>query len=183
MIRRPPRSTLFPYTTLFRSRVAGQDALDYWGARLDEAGVPRGPVREVDGRKQLDFEDPEGQRLALVDDAGAGPSHPWDRSPVPEAFQIRGLGPITISVPDLAPSDGFLTEVLAMRRARSYAAPDAPGVTVHVYEMGAGGPAAELHVRVEPDLPPARPGAGGVHHADRKSTRLNSSHATTSYAA
>src|SRR2546426_7499057 len=24
MIRRPPRSTLFPYTTLFRSRLAGQ---------------------------------------------------------------------------------------------------------------------------------------------------------------
>src|SRR3712207_7356024 len=27
MIRRPPRSTLFPYTTLFRSAAAG---LDYW---------------------------------------------------------------------------------------------------------------------------------------------------------
>src|SRR3712207_8431534 len=27
MIRRPPRSTLFPYTTLFRSGVAGVDAL------------------------------------------------------------------------------------------------------------------------------------------------------------
>src|SRR3989442_2344796 len=26
MIRRPPRSTLFPYTTLFRSRAAGGDA-------------------------------------------------------------------------------------------------------------------------------------------------------------
>src|SRR3712207_7512754 len=25
MIRRPPRSTLFPYTTLFRSRLAGSD--------------------------------------------------------------------------------------------------------------------------------------------------------------
>src|SRR3712207_7051221 len=25
MIRRPPRSTLFPYTTLFRSRVAAED--------------------------------------------------------------------------------------------------------------------------------------------------------------
>src|SRR3712207_7803529 len=25
MIRRPPRSTLFPYTTLFRSEVAGRD--------------------------------------------------------------------------------------------------------------------------------------------------------------
>ena len=30
--------------------------------------------------------------------------------------------------------------------------------------MGPGGPAAELHVAVDPDLPAARPGAGGVHH-------------------
>jgi glyoxalase family protein len=30
--------------------------------------------------------------------------------------------------------------------------------------MGPGGPAAELHVAVEPDLPAAQPGAGGVHH-------------------
>src|SRR2546422_5522408 len=41
MIRRPPRSTLFPYTTLFRSR-AGP------GRALPRAGVPQsvsGPVR------------------------------------------------------------------------------------------------------------------------------------------
>src|SRR2546430_12600037 len=29
MIRRPPRSTLFPYTTLFRSLLATDDALSY----------------------------------------------------------------------------------------------------------------------------------------------------------
>ena len=145
-------------------QVAGRAALDHWAARLGEAGVPRGEVREVDGRIQLDFEDPEGQRLTLVDDGGTGPFHPWARSPLPEAVQIRGLGPITISVPDLAPSDLFLTEVMAMRRARSFAAPDAAGVAVQVYEMGEGGPAAELHVRVEPGLPQAHPGAGGVHH-------------------
>src|SRR2546430_14281625 len=34
MIRRPPRSTLFPYTTLFRSRVCrGGDARWLWQAR------------------------------------------------------------------------------------------------------------------------------------------------------
>src|SRR5471032_3699046 len=34
MIRRPPRSTLFPYTTLFRSRRTGFDILDRLLARL-----------------------------------------------------------------------------------------------------------------------------------------------------
>src|SRR5256885_10687879 len=35
MIRRPPRSTLFPYTTLFRSGVVGAIDLER-GARIDE---------------------------------------------------------------------------------------------------------------------------------------------------
>src|SRR2546421_5264631 len=30
MIRRPPRSTLFPYTTLFRSAFVGQDIAALW---------------------------------------------------------------------------------------------------------------------------------------------------------
>src|SRR3712207_7510495 len=34
MIRRPPRSTLFPYTTLFRSTV--DPGLEPWRARLEE---------------------------------------------------------------------------------------------------------------------------------------------------
>src|SRR5205085_10661683 len=32
MIRRPPRSTLFPYTTLFRSKAAGQSKARGWTA-------------------------------------------------------------------------------------------------------------------------------------------------------
>src|SRR3712207_7527418 len=39
MIRRPPRSTLFPYTTLFRSR-AQQPARE--GERADDADAARG---------------------------------------------------------------------------------------------------------------------------------------------
>src|SRR5258707_11908417 len=44
MIRRPPRSTLFPYTTLFRSR-SGRMALDHEGfmrLAIDEAELARG---------------------------------------------------------------------------------------------------------------------------------------------
>jgi glyoxalase family protein len=51
-----------------------------------------------------------------------------------------------------------------MRQVRQYAHPDNPRHTVYVYEMGPGGPGAELHVAVQPDLPAARQGAGGVHH-------------------
>src|SRR2546422_3066860 len=54
MIRRPPRSTLFPYTTLFRSlpsarprlrRAPGQDGRGHGGAR--HAPSPAGGVRRA----------------------------------------------------------------------------------------------------------------------------------------
>jgi glyoxalase family protein len=51
-----------------------------------------------------------------------------------------------------------------MRPVREYTLPDHGEPRVHVYEMGEGGPHAELHVAVEPARPAARPGAGGVHH-------------------
>jgi glyoxalase family protein len=140
-------------------RVHGEAAFAFWAARL---GRPvDAPVR-IDGRLTLEFEDPEGQRLALIDDGGTGEVHPWEHSAVPAEFQVRGLGPITLSVPKLAPSERFLTEVLGMRVARQYT--DAGGVPVQVFAMGEGGPAAELHIRVEPGLQPAQQGAGGVHH-------------------
>src|SRR2546422_1828994 len=41
MIRRPPRSTLFPYTTLFRSRTGGPGADDARGDRLAARHNPR----------------------------------------------------------------------------------------------------------------------------------------------
>src|SRR3712207_7044524 len=70
MIRRPPRSTLFPYTTLFRSehvavipmdseRVLHDHTVVVQGSRIAAVGpsgavrVPPGAVR-VDGRGRLD---------------------------------------------------------------------------------------------------------------------------------
>src|SRR5581483_4261285 len=84
-------------------RVAGGETLAWWERHLREQGVVSGAVAERDGRLTLDFEDPEGQRLALVDDGGAGDAHPWARSTVPAERQIRGLGPIVMSVPVLQP--------------------------------------------------------------------------------
>ncbi|MDN5787076.1 ring-cleaving dioxygenase [Pseudorhodobacter sp.] len=139
-----------------------ESSLDFWATRLADAGLSRGDITTLDGRAALDFEDPEGQRFRLTADDTAE-LHAWARSPVPEAHQIRGLGPITISVPKLDPTKQVLTRALNMREVRDYASPDGQG-RVHVFEMGAGGAAAELHVAVQPGLPVARQGAGAVHH-------------------
>lgn len=149
-------------------RVANRDSLAYWADRLQKLGVVHRKAVERDGRTTLDLEDPEGQRLSLVADDGQLEPHPWDKSPVPAEYQIRGLGPITISVPELEPTDAILQQLMNFRPVRQYTGSTSNGTvgesTYHVYEMGDGGPAAELHVAVEKTLPPASSGAGGVHH-------------------
>jgi glyoxalase family protein len=144
-------------------RVAGEGSLGFWRDRLRKAGGVTGEVVEVDGRLTLPFEDGEGQRLVLADDGGTGSASPWQGSPVPAEHQIRGLGPIVLNVRDISRTEKLLTGVMNMRRERDYAAPDAPA-RVHVFAMGEGGPAAELHVIEQRDLPAVRQGAGGVHH-------------------
>src|SRR3712207_7624149 len=59
MIRRPPRSTLFPYTTLFRSATwkpwlwkgfgVGQTPERPTAAKVNSASMPTGPVAPADG--------------------------------------------------------------------------------------------------------------------------------------
>src|SRR3712207_8042995 len=67
MIRRPPRSTLFPYTTLFRSAHVDVDRLHAFtvtqaGARVERLGRSRRPER----RSRL-----QQQRVQPAHEAGA----------------------------------------------------------------------------------------------------------------
>ena len=142
-------------------RVAGEGALGFWRDRLRQKGATVGEVTEVDGRLTLPFEDLEGQRLALVDDGGAGSAAPWERSPVPQDKQIRGLGPVTLTVPQLTRTGQVLTSVMQMKPVRQC---ESDGHTATVFAMGEGGPAAEVHVVERADLEAVHPGAGGVHH-------------------
>jgi glyoxalase family protein len=138
-------------------RVKGEASIRWWAQRFAELKVKcKEPVMRA-RRLTLDFEDFEGQRMALVDDAHSTSLAPWAKSTVPAEHQIHGLGPITLSVPDIAPTEAVLTQVMGM--TKHY---DLDGL--HVYHMAGEGAVAELHVRVEPLLPPARQGAGAVHH-------------------
>jgi glyoxalase family protein len=152
-------------------RVRGADTLAWWARRFSDLLVECGEVTERDGRLTLDFQDPEGQRLCLLDDGGAGDEPVvWTRSSVPAEHQIRGLGPVVMSVPSITETEHVLAEVMRMEAARQYADPHLGAAGVHVFAMGSGGPAAELHVAVQPDLQVARQGAGGVHHVAFRTT-------------
>src|SRR3712207_7130472 len=61
MIRRPPRSTLFPYTTLFRSRVLVARGLDGPRQVDDRVGVREQRLERRDGHVR---DDPAGLRVA-----------------------------------------------------------------------------------------------------------------------
>jgi glyoxalase family protein len=161
-------------------RVAGEAALGYWRDRLKKAAGVTGEVIEVDGRLTLPFEDGEGQRLVLVDDGGAGSASPWERSTVPAERQIRGLGPIVLTVQEMSRTAFVLTEVMNMRHVRDYAA---HGAEIHVFAMGEASdennPAAELHVIEDKESPVARQGAGGVHHVAFRTPDETQYHAWT----
>src|SRR3712207_7165557 len=56
MIRRPPRSTLFPYTTLFRSGARGQSGHPRRDRGVRARRLPLAPVGPVRPRRVLDLD-------------------------------------------------------------------------------------------------------------------------------
>lgn len=149
-------------------RVPGRAALAWWARRFDAYNVSHGDITEQGGRAVLPFQDPEGQRLELVDDTGPAPAGgvapgiPWAKSPVPAEYAIRGLAAVTLTVRDLAPSAALLTQVLGFRQV---AAEEDGSGRAATFEVGPGGPGALVRVLERPDAPFRRQvGAGGVHH-------------------
>src|SRR5256885_16310914 len=80
MIRRPPRSTLFPYTTLFRSLasqaalaeqklVPAQSAVNFTAKQM---GVPlQGHFKKFDAQVQFDTAKPDTSKIRFTVDTGS----------------------------------------------------------------------------------------------------------------
>lgn len=104
-------------------RVGSRQALDWWLAWLDGHGVPGLERGSYAGRDALFFTDFEGQRLALVDDGGVPGGVPWERSPVPPEYQVKGIFAVTLVVRALEPTARVLVDVLGFRLRAEGAVP------------------------------------------------------------
>lgn len=162
-----PTRTGYSSISRIALRVTGEETLKWWVDRFNELGVEHDGIANEHGRNVLAFRDPEGQRLALVDDTGAplAGGTPWEKSPATGAVGIRGLGAVTLTVRRLDPTARVLTDVMGFSEQGSYPALDGgPKRDIIVFGTGVGGPGAEVHVDERSDLAPERLGRGGVHH-------------------
>ncbi|GGK26922.1 putative ring-cleaving dioxygenase MhqA [Caldalkalibacillus thermarum] len=148
-------------------RVPTDESLEYWKERFGQFGVEHDEINQRNGRATLAFRDFEGQRLILVSDennVGVRGGRPWDKSPVPQEYGIRGLGPVQLTVSRFDPTAKVLTEVLGFREKGKYPSPTKGTHNIYVFETGEGGTGAEVHLEERSDLPPERQGRGSVHH-------------------
>lgn len=142
-------------------RVPSSAALDWWAKRLTNNDIDHSGITEFHGHKLILFADPEGQELALVDDEGASGGEPWEKSPVPAEYAIRGLYANLLIVRNLAPMADIMTQLLGYTKAASY--PTGKG-TVTIFAINSGGAGNEIYIEEQPTAMNGFLGHGGVHH-------------------
>lgn len=146
-------------------RVGSREALEFWVGRFLDLGIKHDEVQIFAGRELLPFEDPEGQRLFLVNDQGAAfDGEIWDVADIPTGFALRGFYSIILSIPSIGQLAPIFTEVLHFEEAERarwiYGETDA----VIYKTIHNGVPGSEVWLLEEPGLERARLGAGGTHH-------------------
>lgn len=144
-------------------RVPSNESIIWWAQRLSDTGIKTSNPEERHNRLTLDFSDLEGQRFSLIADSSTDNIVPWTKI-IPTEHAIRGLGAVTLTVPQEKPTANVLTQVMNMTKVSEYPSPNNQTYHVSVYQMTEGNSSTELHLEIRPDLPPARPGAGGMHH-------------------
>src|SRR2546430_6679974 len=92
MIRRPPRSTLFPYTTLFRSLKLNGSSVGMWRNLLTEPGIARGLI--FSSPKQVRVDEWGIWTPAMLSQARQNPPFPIENPSLGAA-----CAPLLVSIP------------------------------------------------------------------------------------
>jgi glyoxalase family protein len=146
-------------------RVASDSALAFWYERLRNEDARNVRFEPFLGRRMLAFEDPEGQRLYLINDKGSHfEGEIWRRPDIPEEHALRGFYSVVLSAPDRESLAGILEEALHFQEVERTTWSDGETACFIYATDRERRPGAELWLLQQPDLERARLGAGGVHH-------------------
>jgi len=167
-------------------RVPNDQSIQYWKQRFELLGVDHDEVSLHAGLTTINFRDDEGQRLALVSDefnVGVAGGRPWNKSPVPVAHGIIGLGPVTLTVSRPELTAKILTEVMGYREKGKFPSSMDGQNPIRIFETGEGGNGAQIHLEERSDLPRERQGSGSVHHVAFRVESLEELHKWVTYIA
>jgi glyoxalase family protein len=146
-------------------RVASKSALDFWSQRFDEFGIQQETITEFAGRQILPFEDPEGQKLYLVNDQGAAfEGEIWQLPDIPEAYALRGFYSVILSIASNEQLAPIFKSILNFEELESAKWIDQQSNVVIYSTTQNGGPGTEVWLLEQPDEGRSRLGAGGTHH-------------------
>jgi glyoxalase family protein len=146
-------------------RLTGKEALDFWVDRFEKLGVHHGNITVFEDRVLLPFEDPEGQRLYLVDDEDAHfEGEIWRQPDIPEEFALHGFYSVILSIPSFADLKAIFLEILNFQEVTRTTWLDGKTPAIIFTTKEGKGPGAEIWLLEEPCMNRAQLGAGGVHH-------------------
>jgi glyoxalase family protein len=131
------------------------ESVEYWGIRLQHYGA-RIETREMRfGDDTIALVDPHGLQLRLVARAAGRRFTPWDASPVPADYQVRGLFGARMWERDASVTASFLTGVLGFEQVATE-----DGWT----RYGFAGAHGVVDVKETPNVSRGAWGVGAVHH-------------------
>lgn len=88
-----------------------QGSLDFWAQRFRDNDTPVRYINERFGEKYLDFEDPDGLKIALIERAQQDNRKQWLVDGITEKEATHGFHSVTLSVRNVGPTAKILTDI------------------------------------------------------------------------
>ncbi len=139
--------------------VPSRESLDYWKARFEQFNVSHEAITKYAGRDALHFEDEEGLRFVLLNNAGDEIPEfwtAWEEGPVDLTHRILGMGPVEMTVHRLSRTEKVLTELFSYTEVER--------IEKEVRFQSIEGQAFGEIVLKEQEGPSEKPGRGSIHH-------------------
>ncbi|MEP6896388.1 MAG: ring-cleaving dioxygenase [Chloroflexota bacterium] len=132
-------------------------SLGFWEEHLKQHGVTTKSIETRFGENVLQFEDPDGMRLELIESDSSSSIRYWEAGPIPQAYALRGFHSVTLWLDQAAPTAELLTQHMGFTAAgnegdryRFIGDSNAPGHIVDIVQR--------------PGKAEAGFGGGSIHH-------------------
>ena len=158
--------TFFPWTGISKGRIGAgmateigysvpKGSLEFWKARFEKLNI-RFKAGEQFGEQYIDFQDPDGLRLKLIETKEKDEREVWETDEIKADVAIKGFHTVTLTLKNIKATADVLTEMFGYKQVEKES-------NLYRYQTDAVENAAIIDLL---EIPQASPGinAGGTNH-------------------